>query len=486
MRPSAEVRTSNDCSDTEPNRMGRTSPRRIDRHPSVPDLASMHQQIPERFPAIGSMVFPEDRRPSHTPIDQFQHMSAIPSLQTTIAVSIIAAASYAGQAQSWVNVYDPAHGGIAGRSGDLGTDTAGNLYAVGSTLQSADGSMRAVLLGSGDQGTTWNVLNQYAETGLNYVHYRAFAWNPASGSLFTGGNLNNLLPGGTYEYNTLWLIREWNPITGMWATVDDAADLVGDIGQASCADILVTPSGDVYAAGGGDLGPVIRKRRAGTSAFATVHADYSGRTTGTGWDLGFHSSHGVFEVGDEKGIWTVRRSSTGDTGTWVVVDSFYSPREWTSGSAKSVFLSSAKLHVVGSAYNASTRKNHWVVRTSSDGGQSWSIADMALTGSSVEARGIVEDPAGNLIVCGQVAGAAGDLHWIVRKGVPGTKLVKQGKQWVQVATINWSTSDDFQLVPGRSAVPNAIATDSHGNIYVSGHAQDVNGVDQWIVRKLTP
>jgi hypothetical protein len=139
---------------------------------------------------------------------------------------------------------------------------------------------------------------------------------------------------------------------------------------------------------------------------------------------------------------------------------------------------------VGSAYNASTRKTHWVVRSSSDGGLTWSITDMALTGTSVEARGIVEDSSGNLMVCGQVPGAAGGLAWIVRKGTPSTKKVKQGKQWVEVPTINWTTSDNFQLVSGKTAQPNAITRDGQGNIYVSGRAQDANGADQWIVRKL--
>lgn len=192
----------------------------------------------------------------------------------------------------------------------------------------------------------------------------------------------------------------------------------------------------------------------------------------------------MFAVGDVNGIWTVRRSSNGNLNSWATVDSFSTRREWTSGSAKCILATPSKLHVVGSAYNASTRKTHWVVRSSADGGLTWSIADMALTGNSVEARGIVEDSSGNLMVCGQVMGAAGGLAWVVRKGTPGTKLVKQGKQWVEVPFINWTTSDEFQLVSGKPAQPNAITTDSNGNIYVSGRAQDASSIDQWIVRKL--
>ncbi len=415
-------------------------------------------------------------------------MNSRSSLLTTLAATtLVAAAALTTHAQTWVTVLDSAHGGIAGSSSDIGSDAAGNVFAVGSTRQTTDGIMRAVVLGSGDQGTTWSVLDQYAEPGLNYVHHRAVAANSLTGSLLAGGNLNNLLPDGSYEFDTLWFIRERNPVTGTWSTADDYSVLANDIGQASCADLLVTPSGDAYATGGSALGAgpgfLVRKRPAGASAFTTVDADYSRQTAGAGWDLCFHPSYGVFAVGEVKGIWTVRRSSTGNQGTWATVDSFYTPREWTSGSAKCIFASSSKIHVVGSAYNASTRKTHWVVRSSADGGLTWSITDMAVTGVNVEARGIVEDAAGNLLVCGQIAGAAGDMHWIVRKGTPGTQLVKQGGKWVTIATMTWTTSDDFQLAAGKSAQPNAITT-AAGITYVSGYAQDANGVNQWIVRKL--
>lgn len=407
------------------------------------------------------------------------------------SAALLAAATLTTHAQTWVNVHDSGHDGIVGVCGDMGTDSAGNLYTAGRYV-APDGSSVAIVQGSANQGTNWNVLDQYYEAGLSYAHNRAVAAAPAaapgvSGHLFAGGNLNNLLPNGTYEFDTLWFIREWNPVTGTWSTAEDYSALVNDVGQASCADIMVTSSGEVYATGGGQLGTgkgwVVRKRAANASTFTTVDADYSGQSSGSGWDMAFHPTYGVFAVGYVNGIWTVRRSPNGEKGTWTTVDSFYTRREWTFGSAKCILVTSSKIHVVGSAYNASTRKTHWVVRTSSNGGLTWSITDMALTGTSVEATGIVEDASGNLIVCGQV-GAAGDLRWIVRKGTPGTKQVKQGGKWVTVATVTWTTSDDFQLASGKSAQPSAITIDIHGNIYVGGSAHDADGILHWIVRKL--
>ena len=402
----------------------------------------------------------------------------------TLAATAYVTAAFSIHAQTWVNVYDPAHGGIAGSSSDMGTDAAGNIFAVGSTQQTTDGSMRAVVLGSGNHGATWSILDQYAEPGLNYAHNRAFAADSFTGSLLAGGNLNNLLPNGTYEFGTLWFIREWNPATGVWVTVDDFANLANDIGQASCADILVSPAGDVYATGGGDLGLVVRKRLAGGLAFTTVDADYSRQTAGAGWDLGFHSSYGVFAVGEVNGVWTVRRSLSGNLGTWATVDSFYTQREWTSGRALCILTTPSKIHVVGSAYKY-RNGSHWVVRSSSDGGQTWAITDDYAPTIPSEARGIVQDASGNLWVCGSSIANAGGTQWVIRKGTPGTKLVKQGKQTVQVETITWTNiGNPYQLASGKSALPNGITIDNYGNIFVGGYADDANGVHHWIVRKL--
>ena len=304
-------------------------------------------------------------------------MNSHSSLLTTLAATLFAAASLTAHAQSWVNVYDPAHGGIAGLSSDICTDADGKVYAAGNTHNTPDGSMRAVVLGSGDHGATWQMLDQYAEPGLNYAHNRAIAADAFTGSLLAGGNLNNILPNGTAEFDTLWFIREWNPDTGVWATVDDAADLANDIGQGSCADILVTPSGDVYATGGSALGAgpgfLVRKRPAGpSSVFTTVDADYSRQTAGTGWDQAFHPSYGVFAVGEVNGNWTVRRSVTGNAGSWATVDTFKTS-EWTRSSAHTIVATaSGAVHVAGWAYSSKTRKYHWLVRSSYNGGSTWS------------------------------------------------------------------------------------------------------------------
>lgn len=421
-----------------------------------------------------------------------QHkLKTIVSMKNTVrsiraAAALLAAGALTTHAQSWVNVYDPAHGGIAGYSSDICTDAAGNLYAVGSILSTTDGSRIANVLGSGDQGATWTVLDQYAEAGLNYGYNRAVAADPLTGSLLAGGNLNNILPDGTAQYKTLWYIREWTPATLTWSTVDDAIALANDVGQASCADILVTPSGDVYATGGSESGFLVRRRSAGASTFTTVDADYSRQSTGAGWDQAFHPSYGIFAVGDVNGSWTVRRSLTGNAGSWGSVDTFKTT-DWMKSVAEAIVITrSSAIHVAGWAYSSSSRRYYWMVRSSYDGGATWSISDTySYGGSTVDVSTIVEDAGGNLFVSGQVTDNAGKLWWLVRKGVPGTKLVKQGGKWVTVPTVAWTNSDVYRLAAGQQARANGLTVSPSGAVFASGWAADASGVARWIVRKLT-
>jgi hypothetical protein len=409
----------------------------------------------------------------------------------TLGAALLAGAVLTTHAQTWTNVYDPSHGGVPGVSGDISTDAAGNVYAAGRYIATS-GSSVAIVQCSTNQGANWQVLDQYAEPGLSYAHNRAFAAAPAEaplgvrGHLFAGGNLNNLLANGTYEYDALWFIREWNPQSGTWTNAEDSLDLANDVGQASCADIMVTPSGDVYTTGGSQLGWLVRKRPAVASSFATVDADYTGQSSGSGWDMAYHPSYGVFVVGEVNGIWTVRRSSSGKLGSWQTKDSFTVPRQWGGGRAYCILVTrSGDIYVTGSVYSQKTYSNHWVVRRSTDGGETWAIVDDLLPGHNLaEAFGIVEDASGRLLVCGRVDGTAGDMHWIVRRWQQVEKTSKQKGKTVTTLVWEWTTIDDYQVKAGKNSRANAITTDAQGNIYVSGNGLDANGVDQFIVRKL--
>jgi len=129
---------------------------------------------------------------------------------------------------------------------------------------------------------------------------------------------------------------------------------------------------------------------------------------------------------------------------------------------------SGNLFVVGSAYKSGSY-DHWVVRKSPNGGNSWTTVDdyQVAVGDPTEARGFVADANGNLFVAGYSRGAFTGIgylnHWIVRKSVGGTGP--------------WTTVDDFQY-GGSSTRPNAIAADARGNVFVGG-----DGGGGWLIKR---
>jgi len=395
------------------------------------------------------------------------------------AAAFLAGAVLPSHAQTWQTVddfqYTP---GLSAVSGDMGTDPNGNIYAVGSGTTTADGSGRVAMINmSADQGATWTTLPEFAEPGWSWAHYRAFT-SDASGRLYVGGN--GRMADWPAQQPLSCIIRESVDGGANWTSTDDF--------EFGCADLKVnSTTADVYASGSSSatLGWIVRKRAPGDTQFTTVDLPFP---SGSGWAIGFHPTRGVFVVGDPYSVWTVRRSASGNADTWATVDTFYNRTEWTSGHALDIEVAnSGTIYVAGWAYSSKTRKNHWIVRASADGGTTWTISDsFSYGGSTVQVNGMTQDAAGNLFVCGQAANSSGRLYWLVRKGTPTTKLVKQGGNWVQVTTVAWTTSDIFQFGSGQPAMANGITANATGNVFVSGRAADASGVDHWIVRKLTP
>ena len=70
---------------------------------------------------------------------------------------------------------------------------------------------------------------------------------------------------------------------------------------------------------------------------------------------------------------------------------------------------------------------------------------------------------------------AGASSALVGSGISESRSVDGGATWVTV--------DSYQLVSTYLAVPNAIAEDAAGNLYVAGWASDASSAQHWIVRK---
>lgn len=401
-------------------------------------------------------------------------------LSITLATALVAGAALTTHAQTWVTVDDYQYppGGLTAVSGEIGADGFGNVYAVGRGTPLVACDERAILRGSSNRGTNWVALDDYQEVGFHGGHYRAFAAGDASGHLLVGGHIdpaNDCVGQG----NAAWIIRESFNGGITWSPADVPDPFQNNAG-GSCADLKIHPSGDVYAAGGSaNAGWVVRKRSAGTPDFLMVEPALGNpEQVGRAFATAFHPGGAVFVVGEHAGpsgpVWTVRRSM--DNGNnWTTADSFRNG-EWTSGSAQGIAVTeSGTIYVAGWAYYSSRSKsgNRWVVRTSTDGGNTWSISDNFGSGG-VSGGGVVVDANGKPYVCGY-----GNGYWLVR-ALNEVTTIKKGKP---VTTQTWTTIDSFQLASGQAARANGITIDIAGNIYVSGSAHDESAVAHWIVRK---
>ena len=113
-------------------------------------------------------------------------MNQIPPFTVRLAAcAVLLATTCALPAQTWETVdnyqYTP---GLTAVSGEIGTDSLGNVYAVGRGTLTVDGDERAVVRRSVDQGNrgSWVTAEDYPEVGFHAGHYRASASNPMTDS----------------------------------------------------------------------------------------------------------------------------------------------------------------------------------------------------------------------------------------------------------------------------------------------------------------
>jgi hypothetical protein len=243
-------------------------------------------------------------------------------------------------------------------------------------------------------------------------------------------------------------------------------------GSSDTTGITVDAAGNVYVSGLSDvLGKqawTIRKGVGGTS-FSTVDL----MTGSYPMAIFAHPTGGIFAAGRKsvtiKGktstAWVVRRSADGGA-TWSDADTFQLSSSLYSTALGIGADALGNLYVVGRGVTGSgiNTSAHWLVRKSTNGGNSWStVDDFQQNGSNVEARRFAATSSGDLYVAGMATSSAG-RHWIVRKSAGGTGP--------------WSTIDDYQYVSGTSTEPHAMAADASGNLFVGG-----GGGVHWLVKR---
>jgi len=155
--------------------------------------------------------------------------------------------------------------------------------------------------------------------------------------------------------------------------------------------------------------------------------------------------------------WIVRKSPTGDPGTWTTVNDYqYDPTNNMNSSAAEVTVDAeGNVYVAGTASEkvrtgGTDRKpiyttvGYDLVRRSADGGVSWTTEKVIVTGGNEVTTAIVADPAGNVYI-------------------PGPDYL----QMRPVGGGGWVIVDDFADLDQAQGF--GFTADSNGNLYVSGY-----------------
>ena len=354
----------------------------------------------------------------------------------------------------------------------LAATPSGPIYAVGNNYSPPIAGGDQLVLSSSDSGNSWSVLDDFAPPGRYVDFFGAFdlgggiTSDPAGNLYVSGLSYPDELSNGDAQ----WYVRRSTDGGATWTTVDNFVKAPVDA-NADDIGIAADAAGNVYVSGcdfyqsGSYAYPLwtVRKGVGGTS-FSTVDTVPNSRPT----EVFVHPTAGVFVSGmttvtiknQTSSAWLVRRSTDGGA-TWSNVDTFQLSSS-RSAVAMGIGANASGIYVVGHAYNLNkgVTSSHWIVRQSTNGGNSWTTVDdyQLVADNSSQARCIAADANGNLVVAGSGAG-----KWILRKSAAGTGP--------------WTTVDVFQngsLVTS----PNAIAADVFGNIFVGG-----NDGANWLIKK---
>jgi hypothetical protein len=292
------------------------------------------------------------------------------------------------------------------------------------------------------------------------------------------------------------LVRKSEDAGVTWNTVDQF-QLVAGLSSSARA-FVADSSGNIFVAGSGsspgarkiDPDPLhwlVRKSTDGGQTWSTVDDYYSTAKGGyPKWGIPnkahFAPGIGLFVVGQTAAnangyseTWTVRRSVDGGA-TWSTVDLYQPGGAGYISIAYSVTSDAqGNIYVVGRADvpQVINRKTYtlgqWIVRQSSDGGNTWVNVDVLSvgTGKIASASAVGIDTAGKIVVAGKYQDVQNVYHWIVRR---------------PDSFGQWQTVDDYQLVSGYEAGPEDIVTDAAGNLLVSGEADDATSA-HWVVRR---
>ena len=352
----------------------------------------------------------------------------------------------------------------------MAADAIGNVYVAG-IYTTGTGTFEDRVRESSDGGTTWTTILTKPDGALGFE--REIAASPA-------GDVYAAVQNRTAPYG--WSILE-RPAGGTQFSP------VFSSPYGSSGKLSVDATGKAYAIGdvpvtvtgaGGKTSIVARNavvRQAGAmGTFATVDI-FPGVVAEV-----CATTQGVYAVGQSTTSpvsWIVRRSPTGDPGTWSTVDNFQFDPINNGGSAAQLVtvdkwgkvfvegVGSKKVRTGGTNRNPIyTTTSYRLLRTSSNGGASWTTPEQL---AWPESDTIGNDAAGNLYIGGYQDGPTGNTGAFLHMKPAG------GGAWVSV-----DQSSTYAAAYGFTA-------DSNGNLYVAGESDAAGGfVDKMPAPTLAP
>lgn len=151
---------------------------------------------------------------------------------------------------------------------------------------------------------------------------------------------------------------------------------------------------------------------------------------------------------------------------WVTVDDYVVPN--MSASASAVHVQRGVAYVAGVTDDTMTQ--HWVVRKTSNSGQTWSVVDDYIhsIGLRNHPEAIVRDTVGNVFIAGGANNLSMAGPWLIRKSA------NQGA--------SWATVDTFEDPAGGAGSARGLTVDGQGHVLVVGESAVAGDGYHWFVR----
>lgn len=269
----------------------------------------------------------------------------------------------------------------------LGADAAGHIYAAGSVTDEQSRT-RWIVKKSDEHGGAWSTVDDFVWPASPTTGAEGFATDTA-GNLYVVGSADEPLSNGKTDCRAHWLVRQSRDGGRTWSTVDDYTH-----GFSARATAIVSTGNRLLVAGSGSNGKsnehwLVREATADESGglrWRTVDEfqleeqphGFSSRALGLGVD-----SHGsVYAVGRSDAMadgavskhWIVRRASHG-RGDWVMVDKFQLNAGYFASASGIAADDQGGVYVIGYAKEKDAGV-HWIVRKSATGDAgSWLVSD---------------------------------------------------------------------------------------------------------------